>query len=118
MVASNLSSHIEALEKKLLQPEVRKSTEELTQLLSNDFTEFGSSGRIFTKQDILDRLPAETSVEMELTNLNLKKLASDVVLVTYTVTINHQKHSLRSSIWKKNSEGYWQMYFHQGTKTP
>jgi hypothetical protein len=46
------------LENKLQQPDVRKSVEQLNELVSEDLIEFGSSGQVYTKKDVLNNLPA------------------------------------------------------------
>lgn len=112
---SPLKEHLRKLEEQLLQPGVRKSTKQLEKLLADDFVEFGSSGRVFNKQQIINGLSTEPKIKMSLIDFAIKQLAEDVVLATYRV-LKHEdmKFSLRSSIWKLN-EGQWQMVFHQGT---
>lgn len=97
----------------ILQPEVRKSVEELEILLDDDFIEFGSSGRIFNKQQVIDGLVNEPIIQMTLMDFEVKLLAPDVALTTYRV-LKHKdmKYSLRSSIWKRK-EDKWQMVFYQ-----
>ena len=111
---------IQALEEKLLQPEVRKSAEELNHLLSDNFREFGSSGRVFNKQQILADLASETTARFVMGDFALTELSQGVVLATYKVIRSSENeletHSLRSSIWRKTGE-VWQMVFHQGTKS-
>jgi hypothetical protein len=106
------------LEEELLKPEVRRSADRLSYLLADEFIEFGSSGRIFDKRQIIDALQqetADTAQPLTLLNFAVRRLAPDVVLVTYRATIQHRRESrLRSSIWKM-IEGRWQMLFHQGT---
>ncbi len=45
----NLDEIIFELENKLQQPDIRKSIEQLEDLISDDFIEFGSSGQIYAK---------------------------------------------------------------------
>ncbi len=89
-----------------------QSTEQLNQLIADDFLEFGSSGRVYNKQDCIksDDSPRKFSVS----NFSIKELAKDVMLATYN-TIEDGAVSLRSSIWKRYGDE-WQMTFHQGTK--
>jgi hypothetical protein len=107
------------LEEHLLQPNVRRSRQTVAELLADEFIEFGSSGRVFTKQQIIESLQHESPARFEITEFQAKALASCIVLVTYR-TVRHgasdgqMAYSLRSSIWKL-SEGRWQMIFHQGT---
>ena len=105
----------------MLQPEIRKSTDDLEILLAEDFIEFGSSGRIFDKQQIVESLPHSPTVRMTIKDFETKALAPDVVLTTFRVVKHNEprsemRHSLRSSIWK-HIDGRWQMVFHQGTPT-
>jgi hypothetical protein len=111
------------LEEELLKPEVRRSPGQVGVLLSDDFVEFGSSGGVFNKQQVIEALeqegPADPSIHLSLVDFIARRLASDVILVTYR-TIQEvgpgakQESRLRSSIWKL-IEGRWQMVFHQGT---
>jgi hypothetical protein len=106
------SAQFLALETALHKREVRSSAEHLSRLLADDFIEFGSSGRVFSKSAIIQSLSqeeGELSVSVE--DFAASELAADVVLVTYLAN----KQTLRSSIWKKIG-GRWQMIFHQGTR--
>src|SRR6185436_5231772 len=49
----SLAEHLRELEKLLANPEIRKSPAELARLIADDFREFGGSGRIFDKQQII-----------------------------------------------------------------
>jgi len=108
-------------ESSLLKPEVRLSREKLDLLLADDFIEFGSSGLIYDKKEILDRLPknSQTSpAEFLVSDFAVKELTEDLVLATFKTDkiLSDKSHliSLRSSIWRKNNDD-WQMIFHQGT---
>ena len=118
---SLLIDQLYQLEKRLLQPEVRKSTDDLANILAEDFIEFGSSGRIFDKQQVIEGLLHSPTLRMTLKDFQAKILAPDVVLTTSRVVKHNEpraemKYSLRSSIWKF-IDGSWQMVFHQGTPT-
>ena len=111
------------LEEGLLKPEVRHSPGQVGDLLSDDFIEFGSSGGVFSKQQVIEALeqegPPDPTIRLSLVDFIARKLASDVILVTYRTILeggpgNMQESRIRSSIWKF-IEGRWQMVFHQGT---
>ena len=115
----SLSSQLQTLEQSLLDPKVRQDREAVSKLLVEDFTEFGSSGRIFDKQAILTQLAEEVPSSLVLTDFCCDLLAHSVALVTYRV---HRKSasgerisSLRSSIWTLEAD-CWRMRFHQGTR--
>ena len=120
-IESSIQDILYQLEERLLHPEVRRSKEDLMTLLADDFIEFGSSGSIFNKQQIVEALIQSHTEQMELKDFQAKILAPDVVLTTFRVEKYNEprevmRNSLRSSIWKF-IEGRWQMVFHQGTPT-
>jgi GNAT superfamily N-acetyltransferase len=105
------------LEEQLLKPEVRTSPDRVGYLLADDFIEFGSSGRIFDKRQIIEALQqeADSARRVSVADFMVRQLASDAMLVTYRATSEDRGGSrLRSSFWKL-IDGRWQMIFHQGT---
>ena len=115
----SLQEHLRELEERLLRPEVRRSPQELAQLLADDFREFGGSGRIFDKQQIIEALQNEQPSELWLEEFRSVALAPEIALATYRATskaahTGTESHSLRSSVWRKQN-GRWQIVFHQGT---
>jgi len=109
------------LESRPHQPEVRFSPAELMRLLADNFIEFGSSGRIYDRQAIIESLALESSIQISMDDIRISVLTPDIVLVTYRAKViepvgGPPQYSLRSSIWKQ-TEGVWQMIFHQGTPT-
>lgn len=106
-------SEIEALEKELHTSSARKSKQMLNDLLADDFQEFGKSGYIYNKQDIIKHLPAASAQIPNAHAFKVKALDQNAFLVTYK-TIENETHVLRSSIWML-SKGRLQMTFHQGT---
>src|SRR5262245_53040771 len=114
-----LSEHLRNLEELLARPDIRRSPEELSRLLADDFREFGGSGRVFDKQQIIDTLQKQTLVELWLEDFQVMCLAPDIALVTYRGNCRFPETgkvslSLRSSIWRKWN-GRWEVVFHQGT---
>lgn len=109
------ASEVRALEEKLLRPDFRRNREAVAELLADDFREFGNSGRVWNKQQILDRLESEAPFDAEMRDFDVMELARGVILATYKVTVK-DRTSLRSSIWVKHDE-CWQILFHQGTIT-
>jgi hypothetical protein len=107
------------LEERLLRPEVRRSPDQVGKLLAADFIEFGSSGTVFSRQQILDGLARESPLELSAADFSARMLCDRVTLVTYRAmrrdpASGQEWHSLRSSIWKL-VDGRWLMTFHQGT---
>ncbi|TXS48408.1 nuclear transport factor 2 family protein [Streptomyces sp. uw30] len=103
-------------ELRLLDPEVRRSPEQLGALLHPEFHEFGSSGRRWDRESTLARLPADTDPAdryVVTSGIEGVRLAPDVVHLTFD-TVYNGGHAHRSSLWRRTDDG-WQMYFHQGT---
>ncbi|WNS41418.1 DUF4440 domain-containing protein [Paenibacillus sp. MMS20-IR301] len=109
-----LAAHICGLEEQLLSNEVRTNPAAVSLLIADDYTEFGSSGRVYKKEDQVGEGGAG-EVRMTLSHFELRTLSEEAVLATYR-TFNEDTgiHCLRSSIWKFR-DGRWQMFFHQGT---
>ncbi|MBB3541617.1 MULTISPECIES: DUF4440 domain-containing protein [unclassified Rhizobium] len=120
---SDLTEHLQSLEQRLFEPEIRASVTALESLLSPEFREIGASGRLYGYGDIVAGLLAEPpdGTTRTLTDFELLLLASDLALVTYramrTVPAGPPVSSLRSSIWRHDADRQWRMVFHQGTLT-
>jgi hypothetical protein len=99
----------------LLDPQTRKSAR-IGELLSDTFVEFGSSGRVYDKTDVLSALRTESSVAYTVSDFTVRILAPRVALATYHAVrhVEPPQHTLRSSIWMEGTTG-WQLVFHQGT---
>ena len=110
------------LEEDLLQPEIRKDREAVAALLADDFCEFGSSGKVFSKPEIIQALQTEESSQISIADFRVQSLTSGIALVTYRAVEQGEagreiRTSLRSSVWVMRDEE-WQMLFHQGTIIP
>jgi len=79
--------------------------------LTASFTEFGWSGRVYTRQDILDLDvgPMEASLDQ----LEVRALGRDAALVTYR-SQQPRGSGNRASVWVREL-GRWALEFHQGT---
>ena len=112
-----VAARLLALELQLMDPVFRKDQAAVSSLLAEDFREFGSSGRVWSREAILDLLATEPSRPVpKVEDFRIQPLTADAVLVTYR-TIRPEIQANRSSIWIQNEEG-WQVLFHQGTKVP
>jgi len=107
------------LESELLDPTVRRDRDRLLSLLSEDFTEFGASGRAWTRDEIVEFLSAEDFDPPEIEDFRCRIVAPGVALVTYRTASLDAGAGLarianRSSIWRQEM-GQWKIVFHQGT---
>ena len=118
----NVNDHLRALEELLLSNAVRKNRAQLSALLADDFREIGSSGRIFSRAEMLEELQAESiHRSVTLTDFACSMLSDALALVTYRTVRNTPEAppvaALRSSLWGFRDDR-WQVLFHQGTKVP
>lgn len=109
-----------AKENELLLPETRKSTTKLKELLSENFIEIGSSGKIFALKEVLENLPKEKDWRAKISDISFRMISEDVAQLFYDCVIYHHSdekgsYSRRSSIWKNESDT-WKIIFHQGTR--
>ena len=114
-----IAEHLQTLELELFTNTTRKNAERVSTLLADNFREFGSSGRVYSKEDIVLTLQQESPVSISAVDFNVMFLSEGVALVTYKSEKEQQDGpsvaALRSSIWIKNGDD-WSMIFHQGTK--
>jgi hypothetical protein len=92
---------------------------------SDDFVEFGRSGRVYTRAEIIRTDSHPINAKLPLANLEVRALDADTVLVTYDSEVSYAgvvEHARRSSIWSRTrwpsqsaSLSAWVMRFHQGT---
>jgi ribonuclease HI len=104
---------VEALERELLRPETRADSGRTGVLLHPDFTEIGSSGRVWTRDAMLMALDESPGAPTELELLGADRLGEGTVLLTYR-SYSRTGTALRSSLWVHDG-AQWRLRFHQGT---
>lgn len=108
---------IKSLEMELVDPGTRKNAARLQELLSNEFLEFGSSGMVIRKRDILDCTNTLSTATYQLSDFEFKSLGDEHILVTYRSVKSAREIANRSSVWVKQN-GRWQILHHQSTVVP
>jgi hypothetical protein len=111
---------INALELSFFDFGVRHSIDKLNELIADNFVEYGRSGKVLNKKDIISLLLNTEPPAAKLENFKIKNLSDDFLLVNYISIINKKdklaEKTLRTSIWKLYGEK-WKVIFHQGTPT-
>lgn len=82
-----------------------------------DFFEFGRSGRVYSRKQIILSDTGEIKAKLPLEDLSIRLLDEKTAHVTYNSHVEYDgvvEHARRSSIWSRVEEG-WVMRFHQGT---
>jgi len=114
--ASSVARELEGLERLLLEP---RCGDHVTELLCEDFQEFGTSGRVYDKVEVIAALSDGPRVLLSASDFAVSLLTPHLALVTYRALRRSQPpvESLRSSLWRCE-EGRWRLRFHQGTVVP
>ena len=115
-----LAAQLRKCEETLLDPAIRRDRARVAALLADDFVEFGASGKIWAREEILTLLATEEYHPPVIESFECVRIAPDVALATYhavrtDATTGERSVTLRSSIWSKEPWG-WRMRFHQGTR--
>ena len=110
-------SLLQCLEEKLWLDETRFDNAYMERVLAADFFEFGRSGRIYQREDIISAPGQTIDTVIPLPDFDARLLSSDIALVTYNSRATFDgvlEKGRRSSIWSRAAEG-WILRFHQGT---
>jgi len=113
MTTAELQEHLHALEERLLHPERETDRNALLALITPDFKEFCTSGRIFNANQLGSELVNSSPRTATMSHFYVTPLGDNAALATYHITTSTST-SRHSSIWVKRND-HWQMYFHQGT---
>jgi hypothetical protein len=110
---NQLRDEIIALELRLLNPAVLRLRDAVDALLADSFVEFGKSGGVYTKSEIIAELASEQPADVKAVDFVVTAVTPQVALATYR-TIAAIGGARRSSLWV-DGPGGWRMVFHQGT---
>lgn len=104
------------LEESLWIPKTRFNPEYMERILAPDFFEFGRSGNVYSRSEVLSAPYSEINIKLPLKNFIVHTITDSVVLITYVSEVQYDDLEVgnRSSLWRKTATG-WQLYFHQGT---
>jgi hypothetical protein len=112
------AEEVRVLELSLLNESVRKDAARVALLLTDDFQEFGASGRTYSKTEVIAQLQEEHEREIVMQDFDSLMIDSSTMLVRYRSVRTGEDgttvEALRSSLWVLRY-GRWQILFHQGT---
>src|SRR5690606_5959943 len=99
---------LQRLEESLYRPLTRFDPEYMEELLAPDFIEFGSSGRIWTRGQIIRTSPVRIAARFPLPDFGVHLLTPDVALVTYRseTGVDFKEAVNRASIWRRTHGGW------------
>lgn len=107
---------LERLEVSLWRAETRGNRALMDATFAEDFFEFGRSGRVWSRDQMLfDECPP-INIKLPLPNFTITCLDVATVLVTYDSVVQYStlQCAHRSSIWSL-IDGRWRLRFHQAT---
>ena len=114
-IRTSVASHLQKLELELIAPSIRE-TDRVAEYLDDEFVEIGSSGRRYSKNDVIAALKAQSTVGLIATEFHVQLLTPQIALVTYCTATQSEPivRALRSSVWRCLA-GRWLMVFHQSS---
>ncbi len=112
---------LRTLEESLWRSETRFDDALMDEIFADDFCEFGRSGRIYQRRDMMPNAMKHTEISatLPLKSFCVRALSDEIVQVTYVSEVlygSEVEAANRSSIWKRSPRG-WVLCFHQGTPT-
>jgi hypothetical protein len=105
------------LEEAMWRPETRFDLSFQEARFARDFVEFGRSGRVYSRAQVIRADPRPIEATLPLPSLAMRELGADTVQLTYNSEVVHggvREYARRSSIWSRTPSG-WVLRFHQGT---
>ncbi|MGA3049064.1 MAG: DUF4440 domain-containing protein [Terracidiphilus sp.] len=120
LTEDELARHLRSLEESLLDPAFRRKSGQVAALLAGGFEEFGASGRVWTREQILELVATEKYDPPQVEDFRCALIAEGVALVTYRTVrtapdSGERMATVRSSLWTERA-GEWRVRFHQGTR--
>jgi hypothetical protein len=107
------------LEKELWIAATRYDPTYMNVVFAPDFFEFGRSGRVWSRQELLLKEGRAIVAVHPLPNFVARSLTWDVAQVTYESHVTYDgtvEYARRSSIWSRADTAVgWRLRFHQGT---
>lgn len=117
LVAESLSDEeqVVALERSLLTDEVRSDRSAVAALLHPEWQEVGRSGRLWTRDDMLDAIGPGEPVGLDVVSVG--RVDRDTILLVWRALADGRS-TLRSSLWVRATDrpgAPWLQRYHQGT---
>lgn len=118
-LSTPMIDNFRALEESLWRAETRLDDTLMDRTFSADLIEFGRSGRIYQRDEMLlgQNGYGEIRAVLPLDKFSVRSLSDDIVQVTYISEVTYSddvEFANRPSIWR-NEDGKWKLWFHQGT---
>jgi hypothetical protein len=124
MISKTIEEQLIAKEMDIAAAQKRRDFSAVEAVLADGFHEIGSSGRLFSKSEIVEAIQEIQIIDNAFEQFKLLPIDDGCVIVTYVATVKrihqgqeHRNRAYRSSIWMER-EGSWRVVFHQATPLP
>src|SRR5215471_7246443 len=98
-------------------PELGTTREDYRRQTAEDFWEVGASGRVYSRDEVIETLVARGRVEGDehwtVSDARCRQLADDTFALTYRLD-QDGRLTRRLTIWRRDADG-WTILYHQGT---
>jgi hypothetical protein len=98
-------------------PEYAATLEEFDRMMVHDYWEIGASGKRYDRAFILEvlaeRLAHPAPDPWQTKDFACRQLGENTYLLTYTLT-QDERVTRRATVWRQ-TDGEWQILYHQGT---
>jgi hypothetical protein len=99
-------------------PEFGTTRADFERMIVEDYWEVGASGRIYTREFVLDVLEKRWAVPhedvWETRDFGCRRLGEDTFLLTYTLVQGGTRVTRRATVWTRVGVE-WKIVYHQGT---
>ena len=115
---AEFTEELRELEESLWQPLTRFDRAYMESVLAENFVEFGRSGRVCSRAEILDLPVGDFVARLPLPGFAVRMITNDVAVVTYRSEFHLVGETMaanRMSLWRRDGILGWQLEFHQGT---
>lgn len=93
--------------------------EDFNTLLAENYKEIGVSVKIYNKameMNYINSHQALSETRLTIFDFSSQKIEEDLIMNSFKTTDKKTNASaFRTSLWKKQAKGNWQIFFHQGT---
>src|ERR1051326_6634910 len=113
----SLEQQLRELEIKVMTAAGERRADDIRELVADDFFEIGSSGRTYTKAEVLAAIETAPFRKFTLEDFKIVASGNDWALVSYRAgerSESSETTSWRSTLWVERA-GNWEIVFHQGT---
>jgi hypothetical protein len=124
MISKELEEHLIAKEMDIVAAQERRDFSAVAAVLAEEFHEIGSSGKLFSKSEVLNAIQEVRIIDYSFDHFKLLPIDDEYVILTYIATVKrshqgkeHCNRAHRSSTWMKR-DGSWLVVFHQATPLP